>query len=327
MTRTTSQRKGFTLIELLVVIAIIAVLIGLLLPAVQKVREAAARSQSTNNIKQMGIGINGIAGRYDGLLPPGYGSFPSPVATTQPVASIFYHILSDIEQDNLYQKYKAAGPGAATETVKTYNAPLDPTNPGNLTQISYASNGAVFGTTAGGTARYPALFNAKGTSNTVIFMERYSKTAFATTGTHTWSYVGANINTNCIYSTFAPPWAGNTDYPWPMWGVQPTPTINAGSVTVGASTTNDWTAHGFTSSSLQVGLGDGSARTVTTTCTATTAFTSPTGSVTASAWGWACNVSGDSWRAPSLHPPAGNDSWNATILWGKCRCPAFPTES
>ena len=150
MSRSTSRRQGFTLIELLVVIAIIAVLIGLLLPAVQKVREAAARSQSTNNLKQMGIGINGIAGRYDGLLPPGVRLVPQfPVATTQ-LASIFCHILSDIEQDNLYQKYKTT-PGpyrAATETVKTYNA-LDPTNPGNLTQISYASNGAVFGTTNG----------------------------------------------------------------------------------------------------------------------------------------------------------------------------------
>jgi prepilin-type N-terminal cleavage/methylation domain-containing protein/prepilin-type processing-associated H-X9-DG protein len=97
-----SRRRGFTLIELLVVIAIIAVLIGLLLPAVQKVREAAARTQCTNHLKQLALSLHGYHD-VNKQFPAGKSaSYPAP-APVYARWSIHSQLLPYIEQDNLFK--------------------------------------------------------------------------------------------------------------------------------------------------------------------------------------------------------------------------------
>ena len=97
------RRTGFTLIELLVVIGIIAVLVGLMLPAVQKVRESASRMKCQNNLKQIGLALHAYHDR-SGAFPPGYSSNQVNTDGTGPGWGWAAHILPDLEQDALYRQ-------------------------------------------------------------------------------------------------------------------------------------------------------------------------------------------------------------------------------
>jgi len=126
----TRVRGGFTLIELLVVIAIIAVLIGLLLPAVQKVREAAARMKCANNLKQLGLAAHNYASSHNGVLPPGYlGTYPNlgaPTGSPTPgypgqFVGVLAILLPYVEQDNLYRNMLNGMPSDYLNLNTVYN--------------------------------------------------------------------------------------------------------------------------------------------------------------------------------------------------------------
>ena len=206
------RRRAFTLIELLVVIAIIAILIGLLLPAVQKVREAAARMKCTNNLKQMALACHNC-NDANGRMPPQAGTYGGAY-----FGPLLFHLLPYIEQKNVWTMamnldynagvgqvtpnpasttnlgvvwptWQSVNTGANTwlrqTRISVYQCPSDPSlgnaidwNPGDA---SYAGNFQVFGGAVNtnsnsnwdGNANLNSTFQ-DGTSNTILFAEKFA---------------------------------------------------------------------------------------------------------------------------------------------------------
>ena len=193
------SRRGFTLIELLVVIAIIAVLIGLLLPAVQKVREAAARIKCENNLKQLGLAAQNYHDVHQ-HFPPGVGYHPFTANST--FGTYFFHLLPYVEQDPLFRSSLGTAPflspvGPTTlyypgnnnvysQPVTTFLCPSDPSvESGGIVMIdvyrfgaaSYAPNGLISGIappTPGPQGKTQMLDITDGTSNTILHAEKYA---------------------------------------------------------------------------------------------------------------------------------------------------------
>ncbi|MBA4187724.1 MAG: prepilin-type cleavage/methylation domain-containing protein [Planctomycetaceae bacterium] len=288
-----SPRKGFTLIELLVVIAIIAILIGLLLPAVQKVREAAARMKCSNNLKQLGIATH-ACNDVMGVLPPdgsATNSWSGTIARSGPYmgksGAYFFHILPFIEQGALYSganglmNTSVNGKAAYGYVLAAFRCPSDPTpgaakglgNPAGPDAThaitNYVANYMVFGNPATGSpeggASIPNTFK-DGTSNTIIFGERYAQYGSGNTG-------GGPLAT--LWANSEPRWSptmcdsrGTSGYvACPIFQTNPA---------VASATNQTGGGQAFHTGIMNVCLGDGSVRTINS-------------SITLSTWQNACN--------------------------------------
>jgi len=225
---TRSRSRAFTLIELLVVIAIIAILIGLLLPAVQKVREAAARMKCSNNMKQIGVGLHNYHSSQ-GKFPPMARYTPASGSRPEERSNLWISLLPYIEQDNVYKLSPGPSPRApsvdsgdpnslANKTINMYLCPSDGSNQPTQTWTqgwvvgNYVANHDAFHnpTDVGwmsawdsGQASYQASLEKSypdGTSSTLGITEAYARCG--STGT-LWAHESVNPDWHAMFNDWS----------------------------------------------------------------------------------------------------------------------------
>jgi prepilin-type N-terminal cleavage/methylation domain-containing protein len=261
-----SVRAAFTLIELLVVIAIIAVLIGLLLPAVQKVREAANRSKCQNNLKQIGLALHAYHDA-NGNFPAGFGN----TATVGGVSAGWgwgAYILPYIEQSALHAQLNVAGgdatiPAAANANTQTkltvYRCPSDVGNDINTHRGSHSTSNYA-GVYAARDESLDTLDTSASGPNGMFFQNSKVRIAMVTDGMSNTLMVGERRYDN---ATISPkkggavwlgraPGGGNASTVQPLWGDAASPFRLNGTTTYGFSSNHNGMV-GFV-------LGDGSVR-------------------------------------------------------------------
>jgi prepilin-type N-terminal cleavage/methylation domain-containing protein/prepilin-type processing-associated H-X9-DG protein len=243
------RRTAFTLIELLVVIAIIGVLIGLLVPAVMAVQEAASGIQCKNNLRQLGIAFHSCAGTHEERLPPGIGFYPNPSGD---YGTALFFVLPYLERDDLFKEsdvrgiHRAENNEVYAKAIKTYLCPSDPTigngvGPDgaglNWGKSSYAANAQVFAEVFGqnyglfqwyleNASGHPKLndtFFGDGVSNTILFAEKYTECTnlVRSVGGNFWAYDLTDGAVEPLHAGFAISWNFNDVGPRETFQVRP----------------------------------------------------------------------------------------------------------